>query len=104
MIANPASALNLRIYADLSDRNRQLARETDRSAENGHGKQGGCQAADACPSEMIGFVAMRPDGGGVRPMVMSYLTMRKCVGGIGGLLPFALLIGTSSLAMARSPP
>ena len=36
-------------------------------------------------------------------MVMSYLTMRKCVGGIGGLLPFALLIGNELIGYGTEP-
>ena len=46
---------------------------------------------------------MRPDGGGVQPLVMSYLTMRKCVGGIGGLLPFVLLIGNELVGHGTEP-
>ena len=46
---------------------------------------------------------MRPDGGSVRPLVMSYLTMRKCVGGIGGLLPFVLLIGNELIGYGTEP-
>jgi hypothetical protein len=46
---------------------------------------------------------MRPDGDGVRPLVMSYLTLRKCVGGIGGLLPFVLLIGNELIGYGTEP-
>ena len=46
---------------------------------------------------------MRPDDGGVRPLVMSYLTLRKCVGGIGGLLPFVLLVGNELIGYGTEP-
>ncbi len=34
---------------------------------------------------------------------MSYLTMRRCVGGIGGLLPFVLLIGNELIGHGTEP-
>ena len=46
---------------------------------------------------------MRQDGGGVRPLVMSYLTLRRCVGGIGGLLPFVLLVGNELIGYGTEP-
>jgi hypothetical protein len=45
---------------------------------------------------------MQPDGG-IAPLVMSYLTMRKCVGGIGVLLPLVLLAGNEIIGYGSQP-
>jgi hypothetical protein len=46
---------------------------------------------------------MPPDGGDGQPLVASYLTLRKCIGGIGVLLPFALLAGNEVIGRGVQP-
>jgi len=46
---------------------------------------------------------MQPDGGDGQPLIMSYLAMRKCVGGIGVLLPLVLLAGNEIIGYGVQP-